>query len=72
VNEVSIKATEVLDDSTRSFASSVFVQLESLPKSYYNKQLLEVEDNLEVSDRFLLAAEETFKQLGKMPGIGKL
>ncbi len=30
------------------------------------------EDNLEVSDRFLLAAEETFKQLGKIPGIGKL
>lgn len=30
------------------------------------------EDNLDVSDRFLLAAEETFKQLGKMPRIGKL
>ena len=43
VSEVSIKATEILDDSTRSFASSVFVQLETLPKSYYNKQLLEVE-----------------------------
>ncbi|MBH8552303.1 type II toxin-antitoxin system RelE/ParE family toxin [Nostocaceae cyanobacterium CENA357] len=30
------------------------------------------EDNLDASDRFLIAAEETFKQLGKMPGVGKL
>ncbi|MFB2838044.1 MULTISPECIES: type II toxin-antitoxin system RelE/ParE family toxin [Floridanema] len=30
------------------------------------------EDSLDVSDRFLAAAEETFKQLGKMPGMGKL
>ncbi|MEM1392088.1 MAG: hypothetical protein AAGG00_02130 [Cyanobacteria bacterium P01_H01_bin.150] len=30
------------------------------------------EDNLEVSERFLFSAEETFKQLGKMPRIGKL
>jgi toxin ParE1/3/4 len=30
------------------------------------------EDNLEVSDQFLRAAEETFKLLGKMPGMGKL
>jgi toxin ParE1/3/4 len=29
------------------------------------------EDNLEASDRFLAAAEATFKQLGEMPGIGK-
>ncbi|MEH2221549.1 type II toxin-antitoxin system RelE/ParE family toxin [Nostoc sp.] len=29
------------------------------------------EDNLEASDRFLRAAETTFKQLGKMPGMGK-
>ncbi|MEA5599493.1 type II toxin-antitoxin system VapC family toxin [Rivularia sp. UHCC 0363] len=43
IDEVSIKATQVLDDSTRTFASSVFVQLETLPKSHYNKQLLEVE-----------------------------
>jgi hypothetical protein len=27
VNEVSLKATEILDDSTRLFATSVFVQL---------------------------------------------
>lgn len=29
------------------------------------------EDNLDASDRFLAAAEETFKQLGNMPGMGK-
>ncbi|BAZ27907.1 plasmid stabilization system [Cylindrospermum sp. NIES-4074] len=30
------------------------------------------EDNLDALDRFLAAAEATFRQLGKMPGIGKL
>jgi len=30
------------------------------------------EDNLDASDRFLAAAEETFNQLAKMPKIGKL
>lgn len=30
------------------------------------------EDNLDASDRFLTAAEQTFKQLAKMPGMGKL
>lgn len=30
------------------------------------------QDNLDVSDRFLAAAEETFQNLGKMPQIGKL
>lgn len=29
------------------------------------------EDNLDMSDRFLAAAEETFNQLAKMPEIGK-
>ncbi|MGK7955900.1 MAG: type II toxin-antitoxin system RelE/ParE family toxin [Crocosphaera sp.] len=29
------------------------------------------QENLEASDRFLRAAEETFKQLVQMPGIGK-
>ncbi len=29
------------------------------------------EDNLEVSDRFLASAEETFKQVAQMPGMGK-
>ena len=43
IDGVSIKATQALDDSTCTFASSVFVQLETLPKSHYNKQLLEVE-----------------------------
>lgn len=43
VNEMSFKATQVLDDSTRIFATSLFVQLETLPKATYNKQILEVE-----------------------------
>lgn len=43
VNEVSIKATQVLDDSTRCFATSIFVQLETLPKATYNRQIAEVE-----------------------------
>jgi toxin ParE1/3/4 len=30
------------------------------------------EDSLDVSDRFLIAAEATFKQLSKTPTIGKL
>lgn len=30
------------------------------------------EDNMDASDRFLSAAEETFKQLAKMPKMGKL
>jgi toxin ParE1/3/4 len=29
-------------------------------------------DNVDASDRFLIAAETTFKQLAKMPGMGKL
>ena len=29
------------------------------------------EDNLDISDRFLAAAEQTFKQLSKMPEMGK-
>ncbi|MBD2594707.1 type II toxin-antitoxin system RelE/ParE family toxin [Nostoc spongiaeforme FACHB-130] len=29
------------------------------------------EDNLEASDRFLIAAEKTFQQLGQMPGMGR-
>jgi toxin ParE1/3/4 len=29
-------------------------------------------DNLDASDRFLMAAEETFSALGRMPAIGKL
>ncbi|MFN5872426.1 MAG: type II toxin-antitoxin system RelE/ParE family toxin [Aphanizomenon sp.] len=30
------------------------------------------EDSLDVSDRFLIAAETTFKQLAKTPAMGKL
>lgn len=30
------------------------------------------QNNLDASDRFLMAAEETFNFLGKMPAIGKL
>lgn len=30
------------------------------------------EDNLDISDRFLAAAEETFKQLARMPKMGKI
>ncbi|WP_199247175.1 type II toxin-antitoxin system RelE/ParE family toxin [[Phormidium] sp. ETS-05] len=30
------------------------------------------QDNLDASDSFLAAAERTFQQLGKMPGMGKL
>jgi toxin ParE1/3/4 len=30
------------------------------------------EDNMDASDRFLVAAEETFKQLAQMPKMGKL
>jgi predicted nucleic acid-binding protein len=36
-----VKAFSVLDDPGREFASSVFVQLEVLPKAAYNKQLSE-------------------------------
>ncbi len=30
------------------------------------------EDNLDAAERFLVAAEETFQLLGRMPGVGKL
>lgn len=30
------------------------------------------EDNMDASDRFLVAAEETFKQLAQTPKMGKL
>lgn len=30
------------------------------------------EDSLDVSDRFLIAAETTFKQLAKTPAMGKM
>lgn len=43
IAEVSLKATQVLDDPSREFASSPFVQLETLPKAIYNKQQEETE-----------------------------
>jgi predicted nucleic acid-binding protein len=41
--EVSLKATQILDDPAREFASSPFVNLEALPKAIYNKQQEEAE-----------------------------
>ncbi len=41
--EVSLKATQILDDPTREFASNPFVKLEALPKAIYNKQQEEAE-----------------------------
>lgn len=40
---ISIRAAQILDDDTRQFATSGFVQLETLPKALYNKQLEEAE-----------------------------
>lgn len=40
---ISFNANQVLDDSTREFASSAFVRLETLPKAIYNKQQEEAE-----------------------------
>jgi predicted nucleic acid-binding protein len=41
--EVSLKATQILDDPAREFASIPFVNLEALPKAIYNKQQEEAE-----------------------------
>ncbi len=41
--EVSLKATQILDDPIREFASSPFVKLEALPKAIYHKQQEETE-----------------------------
>lgn len=40
---VAVKATEVLDDPQREYATSLFVKLEVLPKARYNRQLAEVD-----------------------------
>ncbi|WP_330204034.1 hypothetical protein [Cyanobacterium sp. Dongsha4] len=37
------KALSVLEDSEREFASSIFIQLEILPKAIYNKKQAEIE-----------------------------
>jgi predicted nucleic acid-binding protein len=36
-----LRAINILDDSDRSFASSIFVQLETLPKAIYQRQQIE-------------------------------
>ena len=37
------RALQILDDSQRTFGSSIFVKLETLPKTVYNQQVLERE-----------------------------
>jgi predicted nucleic acid-binding protein len=37
-SEMSIRAAKILDDAERRFASSPFVQLETLPKATYHRQ----------------------------------
>lgn len=39
---IGIKATEILDDLQREYATSSFVKLEVLPKAIHNKELAEV------------------------------
>ncbi|WPF88419.1 PIN domain-containing protein [Cyanobacterium aponinum AL20118] len=41
--ELAEKALSVLEDSEREFASSIFIQLEILPKAIYNKKQAEIE-----------------------------
>jgi len=43
VEDISKKALEILQDSDREFASSIFVKLEVLPKAVYNRQADEAE-----------------------------
>ena len=42
-NSIAAEALKILDDPEREFASSLFVKLEVLPKSIYNKRQAEVE-----------------------------
>lgn len=42
-DEVTAKAMQVLDDPTREFVSSIFLQLEVLPKAIHGKRQAEVE-----------------------------
>lgn len=39
---VAVKATEILDDPQREYATSLFIKLEVLPKAIYHQQLAEV------------------------------
>jgi predicted nucleic acid-binding protein len=43
VGDISEKALEILQDSDREFASSIFIKLEVLPKAVYNRQTDEAE-----------------------------
>ncbi|OKH29949.1 nuclease [[Phormidium ambiguum] IAM M-71] len=43
VGDISEKALEILLDSDREFASSIFIKLEVLPKAIYNRQTDEAE-----------------------------
>ncbi|MBE9229560.1 type II toxin-antitoxin system VapC family toxin [Phormidium sp. LEGE 05292] len=43
VGDISEKALEILLDSDREFASSIFIKLEVLPKAVYNRQTDEAE-----------------------------
>lgn len=45
--EVSARAMAILDDPSRSFASSEFVRLEVLPKAFFNRKTDEAEFYLE-------------------------
>jgi hypothetical protein len=40
-SQVSLQALLILDEPDRQFASSPFVQLETLPKSIYQRQIAE-------------------------------
>lgn len=42
VTTVALKAAEILDDSQREYATSLFVKLEVLPKAIYHQQQAEV------------------------------
>ncbi|MBO1351387.1 MAG: PIN domain-containing protein [Hormoscilla sp. GUM202] len=41
-NDVSVKSREIISDTDREFASSIFVKLEVLPKATYYKNVAEV------------------------------
>jgi predicted nucleic acid-binding protein len=43
IDLISLNALEILNDSTREYASSEFVRLETLPKAIYHKQVEEAE-----------------------------
>ena len=42
ITPIAIKATEILDDPQREYATSLFVKLEVLPKAIYHQNIAEV------------------------------